>query len=59
MAEFVCWCFEHTAEDIRSDARMHGRSLVLEKILAARKAGASLASDRPTPASTRSIIEAS
>lgn len=46
MAEFVCWCFEYTAEDIRGDVRMHGRSLVQEKIFAAHKAGACRCAER-------------
>ena len=39
MEEFVCWCFAHTADDIRRDALREGRSVILEKILAAKKAG--------------------
>jgi hypothetical protein len=37
--EFICYCFRHTAADIVRDVRMHGRSTILEEILAAKKAG--------------------
>ncbi len=38
MADFICYCFEHTAADIRADVSAHGgRSEVLEKIVAAKK----------------------
>jgi hypothetical protein len=38
--EFVCYCFEYTRQDIEDDARQNGRSLILEKILEAKKLGA-------------------
>jgi hypothetical protein len=38
--EFVCYCFEYTRQDIEDDVRQNGRSLILEKILEAKKLGA-------------------
>lgn len=35
----VCYCFGHSAADIAADARRHGRSVILENILAAKRAG--------------------
>lgn len=40
MNELVCYCFNYTARDIAEDARVHGRSTILERILAEKKAGA-------------------
>jgi hypothetical protein len=41
MKQFVCYCFEHTEDDIRRDVLENaGRSAILEKILAAKKLGA-------------------
>jgi hypothetical protein len=40
MAEFICYCFEYTESDIVNEAvKNHGRSLILEKIIEARKNG--------------------
>ena len=40
MRDLVCFCFEYSAEDIREDVRAnHGRSTILEEIVAAKKAG--------------------
>ena len=39
MNEFVCYCFEYTRQDIEDDVRQNGRSLILEKILEAKKLG--------------------
>ncbi|MHC1751077.1 bacterioferritin-associated ferredoxin [Humidesulfovibrio sp.] len=39
MDEPVCHCFGHTRADIEADALRHGRSLILEAILAAKRAG--------------------
>lgn len=39
MNDLVCHCFGHTAADIARDARKHGRSTILEDILAAKRAG--------------------
>ena len=37
MKQFVCYCFEHTEDDIRRDVLENaGRSAILEKILAAK-----------------------
>lgn len=40
MSELVCHCFGYTAGDIEQDARANGRSLILERILAEKRAGA-------------------
>ncbi|QJA06526.1 BFD-like (2Fe-2S) protein [Thermosulfurimonas marina] len=40
MGELICYCFGYTYEDLKEDFRRHGRSTILEKILAAKKAGA-------------------
>lgn len=38
--ESVCYCFGYTAGDIRRDVREHGgRSLILERIVAAKARG--------------------
>jgi hypothetical protein len=39
MKDLVCYCFEYTAEDVRQDFFRNGRSLVMEKIQAARQRG--------------------
>ena len=38
--EIICYCFNHTRGGIEEDARRNGRSLILEKILAAKRLGA-------------------
>jgi len=35
----VCHCFGYTADHIREDLRQHGRSLIMERIVAEKKAG--------------------
>ncbi len=35
---YVCYCFSHTAEDIEQDIIDHGKSLIMEKIIAEKKA---------------------
>lgn len=41
MNPLVCYCFEHSEEDIRRDVLNHnGHSSILEKILTAKKQGA-------------------
>ena len=40
MARLICYCFEYTDEDIRHDFIKHGRSMIMEKIQAAKKMGA-------------------
>ncbi len=39
MNELVCYCYEHTKEDIEQDFLKNGKSLILEKIKAEKKAG--------------------
>lgn len=39
MDELVCHCFGHTRTAIERDALLNGRSLILESILAAKRAG--------------------
>jgi bacterioferritin-associated ferredoxin len=39
MAEKICWCFGYTDEDIVRDVQAHGRSSILEAIMAAKKGG--------------------
>jgi hypothetical protein len=39
MAEKICFCFNYTDEDIAQEVRTHGKSLLLERIRAAKKAG--------------------
>ncbi|MGB9713129.1 MAG: (2Fe-2S)-binding protein [Dissulfurimicrobium sp.] len=39
MPETICYCFNYTDEDIIDDVKTHGRSLILERIMAAKKAG--------------------
>ena len=38
--EQICYCFNYTVTDIEQDARTHGRSTILERILSEKKAGA-------------------
>jgi len=37
--EVICHCFNHTGGDIERDVLAHGRSTIIERILAAKKAG--------------------
>ena len=40
MTDLICYCFGHSASDIREDViANNGRSLILEKITAEKKAG--------------------
>lgn len=40
MNDLVCYCFEHSAYDIQEDVKANnGRSMILEKILVAKKTG--------------------
>jgi hypothetical protein len=39
MAKKICYCFDYTDEDIERDVRDHGKSLIMEKIMASKKAG--------------------
>ncbi len=36
----ICYCFNYTATDIEHDVLAHGRSTILAKIIAEKKAGA-------------------
>jgi hypothetical protein len=36
----ICYCFNYTDGDIRRDVLAHGRSTIMERILAEKKAGA-------------------
>ena len=37
--EVVCYCFEYTRNDIEKDYLQNGRSTIMEKIIAEKKAG--------------------
>jgi hypothetical protein len=37
--KIICYCFGHTEADIVRDVLAHGRSTILEAIIAAKKAG--------------------
>jgi hypothetical protein len=40
LPDLICYCFEYSAEDIREDVRANnGRSTILERIVAAKRAG--------------------
>lgn len=39
MKDLICYCFEHTAEDVRQDFIRNGCSLIMEKIQAAKRLG--------------------
>ena len=38
--DLICYCFGYTAGDIQRDIEENGRSLIMEKIMAEKKAGA-------------------
>ncbi|MGE5256986.1 MAG: hypothetical protein ACM3KE_09960 [Hyphomicrobiales bacterium] len=38
-SEIICHCFNHSRGAIEEDARRNGRSLILEKIIAAKRLG--------------------
>ena len=41
MGKMICYCFKYTETDIKADLRQNdGRSLILEKIVAQKRAGA-------------------
>lgn len=47
MSRLICYCFEHTEEDIHQDVLENpGQSTVLEKILTAKKQGACQRGDK-------------
>jgi hypothetical protein len=37
--EIICYCFNHTRRDIAEDFQRNGCSLILEKIIAAKRLG--------------------
>jgi hypothetical protein len=37
--DYICYCFEHSAEDIRQDYLMNNRSAIMEKIQTEKKLG--------------------
>lgn len=39
MNDLICYCFEHSAEDIRKDVEENGRSTIMEKIMAEKRDG--------------------
>ena len=39
MDNIICHCFGYTGEDIKKDVIEHGRSLIMEKIIAEKKTG--------------------
>ncbi len=39
-AEMICYCFNYTRADIKQDAMRNRRSLIIEKITAAKRLGA-------------------
>ncbi|MBI5558416.1 MAG: hypothetical protein HY885_12340 [Deltaproteobacteria bacterium] len=38
--ETICYCFGYSRLEIREDALKHGRSIIMEKIMAESRAGA-------------------
>jgi len=40
MSALICYCFEYTHENIKQDFIVNGRSLIMERIMAAKKMGA-------------------
>jgi len=38
--DLICYCFGYTAGDIQRDIEENGRSLIMEKIMVEKKAGA-------------------
>ncbi len=39
MSRLICYCFGHTEDDLRQDVLLHGRSLIMERIVSAKKDG--------------------
>jgi len=37
--EMICYCHKYTAGDLEKDVAQHGRSTIMEKIIAESKAG--------------------
>ncbi len=38
-SEIICYCFHYTRGDIQQDVHRNGRSLILEKIIEAKRLG--------------------
>ncbi len=38
MSEMICYCHSYTAVDLEKDCLLHGRSTIMEKIMAESKA---------------------
>ena len=39
MGKIICYCHNHTKEDLEKDVIRHGRSTIMERIIAESKAG--------------------
>lgn len=39
MDEMICYCHNHTSSDLEKDVAEHGRSTIMEQIIAESKAG--------------------
>jgi hypothetical protein len=39
MGKLICFCFGYSETDLQQDVRKHGKSLIMEKIMAEKKAG--------------------
>ncbi len=39
MQEKICYCFNYTAADLKKDVMQHGRSTIMERIIAESKQG--------------------
>jgi hypothetical protein len=39
MSKQICFCFKYSESDLEQDVIEHGKSLILEKIMAEKKAG--------------------
>jgi len=46
MDQKICYCFDYTVADIERDVLDHGRSLLMEKITASKKAGRCQCADK-------------
>ncbi len=40
MRDLICYCFGYSRQDIEDDLSKNGRSLIIEQIMAEKKAGA-------------------
>ena len=36
-SKYICYCFQYTAKDIEQDIKLHGKSTIMEKIIAEKK----------------------